>query len=319
MAQFFDTSKTVLVVDASGKVLDDTRPGKARKLIRDGKAMLVDKDVPILQLKNEVPVDKIKEGSNMIGLRKLGQFLAENEQVYVRNMRPKMVWALTFRNQYGDVQPFSIPYTDYPFCITDWVTKDMLMNSGDFKRIVQRIPLVIDVMGEQEYEKQVQGVAIQDLEIVQRTISDAQRGLTYVDEAKPTATVTAADAKPEDIAQTVLVGAEKGDVVAGVQKVANERRTDVVSTSVTPVMNAPQPDVGVVGINPRIVAMVDLLNNDVKANIKSMQQELNYGLKSKIWSYKDLDYFAGKCTNKSLARWAAVNREKILSEAAGVM
>lgn len=272
-----DGGKDVLVTDQDWSFLESTREGKARKLIKSGDAKLLSKDPPFIQLKRAVFKQK-GEGVMATTLMSLDKYFKENESVYVQNVAGGIV-SLTFRSSDGRPEPFSLPGDRRPIRLTDYVPKEMIVRSADFRKLVMRRPPAIKVLTETEYMERIGAIAKERgkeegvvLEEITERMAKAQR-------------------KEIPIVNDIKMKVEE----PGEQEEIHEAADGVKD------INIPG-NVDDAGVNPRVQQIVGNCSPQAENRIKAsdaLEELENLNL-----SVGDLNFIIGNCVFKTVSQWA---------------
>jgi hypothetical protein len=214
----------------------------------------------------------------MQGLVSLDKYFRENESVYVQNTSGGIV-SLTFRSADGRPEPFSLPNDRRPINLTDYVPKDMIMRSADFRKLIMRRPPAIKVLTAEEYELRINGIAKEKgqeplavVEDISDKISNAQK------KSIPTAPDTFGMKVEENPANDPKEDSAGGADDIGIPGIADE------------------------GINPRVMQIV--ANCSPQAADKMKASDALDELDSLNTTLEDLNYVASNVAYKTVRDWA---------------
>jgi len=276
-------NKNVMVTDEEWKFLESTREGKARKLLKTGKADLIAKDPPFIQLKKKVFIQDKKE-KKMNNLRSIDQYFKDQEEVYVQNVIGGIV-SLTFHAQDGRVEPFTLPNDKRPVRLTDYIPKDMIRRSPDFRKLLMRRPPAIRLLTDEQYgtrlEKLAKTTKKSEDEIVNEVaekLSLAQRKIPEPAKKKDTDPVMNTQNEPETPAQGV-----QSDVAIPGQ--ADD------------------------GINPRILQIVGNCSTLAEERLKA--EDAIAELENVNLTLEDANYIVSSCQYKTVQTWAQKQIKKM--------
>jgi len=271
-----DGGKDVLVTDQSWSWLESTRPGKARKLIRDGHAKLIEKEPPFIQLQRTV-FKTNKEGTMVTTLVSLDKYFKENESIYVQNTSGGIV-SLTFRSADGRPEPFSLPNDRRPIRLTDYVPKDMIVRSADFRKLVMRRPPAIKVLTEDEYSGKITTIAKE---------SDKEPDAVVEEIAVKMAT---AQRKEIPVSDEFGMRVEEPGSAEEVMKASAGMDDLNIPGSVED------------GVNPRVQQIVANCSAQAVGRIKAA--DALEDLENLNLTVEDLNFVIGSCSYKTVVSWA---------------
>jgi len=288
--------KVVMVVDKNGICLDLTRPAKVRKLIDLDKAVLISSQPPIIKLKKSVR--RIK-----MDIRKINEYFDKNREVFVQNISGGVV-SLSFYHPDGRIEPFSLPNDRRPICLTNWITKDLIRNSVDFRRLLMRKPPAIRLLSENEYSELIHKVARETGKSVVDVESDIAEKITnrggYVVPSSGEDLGLKVEPPPSSMAAELSAKAEvapKSDEVVPKSDEVVPKKADI-----------DVPGIADVGINPRVLQIVANCSESAENRIKAQDAIAELALLN--LTDIDLNYIIGNCAYKTVRAWA----QKKLSE-----
>ncbi len=287
--------KTVMVNDAEGQVLENTRPGKARrliaeKLIAEKKAVLIETEPPLIKLRKIVTI--YKGGTNM-DIGSINKYFAANKNIFVHNVSGTQI-SLTFYRPDGRSEPFTIPNTKIPICITQYVPFSLVIESTDFRRMVQRRPPRIKLLTEEEYTQtitsmaRVMGASIEDLE------KKADEAIRYVTEKL--IPVAKSDIKVEGMA------AARDAIKHPVTTLADTEKFQP-PTGLPEEQEIKEP--GVIGVSPKVLGLCMKLEEAAKAgDTKVFATDMIMQMNDLSLTAEDLHYLIDNAVVKRVKKWA---------------
>jgi len=144
---------TVRVFNVDGLELSPTHPARARILVSDGRAVFGPEGVYLIRhgvgdLMTQT--QQSKPGAPTIA--NFTDFFREPRDIYVQNIGPYQI-SLSFKTPNGDTLSFLLPKGLDPHNLTQTVPFDIIKESADFRRMVNRRPAVMRVLTEAEYNK----------------------------------------------------------------------------------------------------------------------------------------------------------------------
>jgi len=148
-----NSKKSVQVVDLIYRRLEPTRPGKARKLLGSGKAKLLDEGLPLIQLQKKV----FKKEDTKMDRRSIESYFKENDEVYVQNISGGVVSMSFYSGQRPE--PFTLPNDRRPINLSDYMTKEIIKSSPDFRKLVMRRPPALRLLTVEQYENTIRKIA----------------------------------------------------------------------------------------------------------------------------------------------------------------
>lgn len=265
--------KDVLVTDESWAFLDSTRKGKARKLLKSGKAVMLAKDPPFIQLRKTVSV-KEKEGKKMSMVKSIDQYFREQAEIYIQNISGGVV-SLTFYENDGRVEPFSLPNDRRPVRLTDYIPKEIVIKSPDFRKLIMRRPPAIRLLSDEEYYKTIKTIATETGKDVEKVVDEISEKLTKVQ------THTEMKIREED--EIKMVEQEVSD------SIKDGTELDI-------------PGEADSGISPRVLQLVG--NCSKQAELRMKADDALAELATLNLSIEDLNYIVSNCDYKTVVVWA---------------
>ena len=146
-------ANSIPVLDNTNRVISKTTSAKARILVKNNKASIFSTDPFMIKL-----MDQSKEIVMSRGFFDFSEFFKEEHPVFVQNIS-NTVLSFGFKTSSGQEFPIPIPNTPKPVCLTDYVSFDMLKDSIDFRKMVNRIPKVLKILSKEEFLKYYQNMA----------------------------------------------------------------------------------------------------------------------------------------------------------------
>lgn len=147
------STQNITVLDSNNCFLSYTTPAKARKLLKAGKVSVFNQDPFTIKMKGDgetTMVKKtVKKGFSGSVLTSFSTFFSEEKDIYIQNLGSTNI-SLEFRGMAGNIY-VSIPKTRKPMNLTQYVPFQVLAESPDFRRLVNRNPPIIRLMTEEEY------------------------------------------------------------------------------------------------------------------------------------------------------------------------
>ena len=285
--------KNIFVTDQDWAFLENTRPGKARKLVKEGDAKFISKDPPFIQLQKKVCVKK--EDFKMNNLRSIDQYFRENDEVYIRNASGGVV-SLTFYDQTGRVEPFTIPNEKRPIRLTDYIPKDLILKSPDFRKLIMRRPPAIILLNSEDYFNTLNKVAVESGKKPEQVVDEIQEKLFQARARLPISELVPDDQK------IVMKDPEESSAV-----VPEIIMRDAEELPVVPPEGGKDSDLTIPGsvndgVHPRVLQIIGscskLATNRMKANDAISELDtINLTL-------EDLNYISSNCAYKTVQHWA---------------
>lgn len=283
--------RDVVVTDGRWQFLENTRAGKARKLIEQKKAILIQKEPPFIKLRKVVNLNK--GGINM-DLISINKYFQENSDIFVLNVSGMQV-SLTFYYPDGRSDPFTIPNTKIPICITQYVPFDLVKNSGDFRRMIQRKPPRLRLLTLQEYQEEMEKLS-KVLELsVEELERKADEAVRYVTEKVVPVVEANMDVKGMKEAQAVI---EESRVKAETVGLGNEKESGLPKDVKLDVD-------GIEGVNPKVIGLCMKLEEARKSGDgKNFASQMILELQNMELTAKDLRYISDNASIKKVKKWA---------------
>jgi hypothetical protein len=139
--------KEIPVLDSNNTFLSYTTSAKARILLKKKEAIVFNKHPFMIKLKGEKGENQMAVKDKLFNLRK---YLKDNEDVYIQNISNTQV-SLRIVSGVNSEENILIPKTNRPICLTKEFSSTDLMNSADFRKIMNRRPPILVLMSEEEY------------------------------------------------------------------------------------------------------------------------------------------------------------------------
>jgi len=147
-------TKTIPVLDIDNRFLSNTTPAKARMMLKADKASVFQNDPFILRMNGEVGDNTMsrtkKQRTHSDFIQNFTRYFSEEKEVYVQNLSATNI-SLTLSGQ-GEVTYISIASTRRPMNLTQYADIQLIKQSSDFRRLVNRNPSILRLMTEEEYE-----------------------------------------------------------------------------------------------------------------------------------------------------------------------
>ena len=279
--------KVVMVLDKNGNCLDLTRPGKVRKLIDLDRAVLVSSQPPVIKLKKSVR--RIK-----MDIRKINEYFEKNHEVFIQNISGGVV-SLSFYHSDGRIEPFSLPNDRRPICLTNWITKDLIRNSVDFRRLLMRKPPAIKLLSEEEYFELINKVAKETGKSVEEVESDVAEKITHRESYIVPSSGEDLGLKVESPPSSMATKLSDSD------KDVDSKSDEVVSKTA----DIDVPGIADEGISPRVLQIVANCSESAENRMKAQDAIAELSLLN--LTNIDLNYIVGNCAYKTVRAWAQKN------------
>ena len=274
--------KSVQVTDGDLHFLEPTRPAKARKLVDSGKAELVEKNPPMIKLNRTIDVERGKKKMTTERTMSINEYFKQNEEVYIQNIFGGVV-SLTFKDRDDNI-PFTLPNKRVPIRLTDYIQKEIIMRSSDFRRFLMRKPPAIRLLTEEEYNKSIGRVAKETGKSEAEVIANASDAINKFQAKAEKVTEPTKPFDPE------APKTEEDDATSGL------RAIDV-------------PGELVDGVNPRAMQIVS--NCAMDAENRMTAEDALEELAVIDLDTETLNYIAGAMSYKTIRTWA---QKKLISD-----
>jgi len=156
-------NQTIPVLSIGRCFLSNTTPAKARMLLRSGKVSVFQQNPFILimngELGDEGNMAKVKtiQQKNRMFVRNFTSYFSEEKEVYVQNLGSTNI-SLEIKTM-GDPIYISIARSRKPMNLTQYAPFDLIKNSVDFRKLVNRNPPILRLMDEEEYVEYYENMA----------------------------------------------------------------------------------------------------------------------------------------------------------------
>jgi hypothetical protein len=147
-------STTISVIHHTGKVLAPCSPARARILV-DGGVAVWSADKTSIVLMRDLGVHMSAQPSRSTvdvikGLVSFSKYFETPRDVYIRNVSEYQI-SLGFTNRNGEMSTHLIKRSPDPINLTQFVSFDVLKESEQFRRLVNRNPQVVILLTEEEF------------------------------------------------------------------------------------------------------------------------------------------------------------------------
>jgi hypothetical protein len=269
------SNKEILVTDLDWKFLPPTHDRKALNLIADGKAKLLGKDPLLLQLNRKLDKEELK-----MPYRSINEYFEQNKDVYIQNVSGGVV-SLSLYHEDGRVEPFSLPNDRRPICLTDHMPYNLIIQSTDIRRLVQRQPPAIKLLNRAEYEEMIGIIARETGKSTGQVISEV------------TEKITNAQAHVSNVAPTPVYDDEVPPKID--PRTIRQADIDIPGTT--------EPSV-----NPHVMQII--MSSSPDAPTRMTANEAIEQLALMNLTEDDLAYVAGNASLKPIIKWAEKQKTK---------
>lgn len=171
------TDKTIPVLDSGRCFLSNTTPAKARMLLKSGKVSVFQQNPFILIMNGDLGDDNMVKkvmAKNRMFISNFTSYFSDEKEVYIQNLGSTNI-SLTIQTM-GDPIYISIARTKKPMNLTQYAPFELIKNSADFRKLINRNPPILRLMTEEEYVEYYEKMAEEekiDLESAMRKGQDA--------------------------------------------------------------------------------------------------------------------------------------------------
>jgi len=144
---------SIPVLDNSDRVISKTTSAKARILVKKGKASIFSVDPFMIKM-----MDNITKENVMEGYFDFFEYFKSERPIFAQNVSNTVI-SFGFKTNSGQEFPVQIPNTPKPFCFTDYVSFEMLKESLDLRKMVNKEPKVIKLLSKEDFLKYYQNMA----------------------------------------------------------------------------------------------------------------------------------------------------------------